>query len=178
MFDNAEDADLIREYLPFTSTCHFLITTRKQNVRNELGHGSLEVVAWDQFEGPKFLRLLLNTKVTIGSEDEKSAEKLSIELGGHAFALTQVAGVINKQSQTITEFLAYFNEHKHEFYQEGGNTVKAICNISFQSLDRKCVIILGVMAYLEPDNIPTSIFEPPLSTDLPEELASVISRQQ
>ena len=52
----------------------------------------------------------------------------------------------------------------------GNNSIMAIWQMSFQSLKKRSGTILGVLAFLSPDNVPQALFEPKDTKALPDSL--------
>ncbi|KAF2259245.1 NB-ARC and TPR domain protein [Lojkania enalia] len=173
VYDNAEVADLIRAYWPLASRGQALVTTRNPSIAFELADRGMEVTSWDHETGLRFLLHLLSSEISTDlQEDEaESAQQLSHKLCGHALAISTMAGLIHRRALSITEFTKFYEQHPSQMHGiSGSRSINALWEISFRSLNSPSHAILGVMSFIEPDNIPQSLFEPDSRTDLPDPL--------
>lgn len=175
VYDNAEDLDLIRSYWPSATRGKALITTRRSAFAFHLASDGLEITAWDADMGSKFLLHLLSTEIgeQLTKEEINSANELSKKLSGHALAISQMAGLIHRRSWSISEFVRLYNQQPDKMHGVFGNSsINALWDISFKSLDPESRIILGIICFLEPDQIPEALFEykSPENEELPESL--------
>ncbi|KUJ22180.1 uncharacterized protein LY89DRAFT_778484 [Mollisia scopiformis] len=150
VYDNAEFADLIRDFWPLASRGQALITTRNPSLAFELAD-----------------HLTSDLK-----EDElTSAQQLSQKLSGHALAISAMAGLIHSRALSITEFMNFYNQAPSHLHGISGNrSINALWALSFKSLNPQSHTILGVMAFVEPDSIPQALFELDSPDDVPESL--------
>ena len=81
IFDNAESAEAIRDYIPQGATGHILITSRNQNWQEDAA--PVEIKTWDRKDSISFL-----CKHTC-DENVKTANKLADTLGDLPLALSQ-----------------------------------------------------------------------------------------
>jgi hypothetical protein len=110
VYDNAEDAGLLRSHWPLASRGQILITTRNPSLAFEVADTMMEMVSWDNKTGLKFLLHLLSTDLaTELKEDEATSAQLAQKLSGHALAISAMAGLIHRQSLSITEFMDFYN---------------------------------------------------------------------
>lgn len=173
VYDNAEDLDLIRDHWPLASRGQALITTRNHYFAFEPADGGLELTAWDDETGSRFLLHLLSTDIVTQLEEDEvtSARELSQKLSGHALAISHIAGMIHRRSWSIAEFMKIYDQYPektHGFF--GSRSINALWDFSFKSLDPHSSAILGVLSFLNPDSIPQALFEPPSASDLPKSL--------
>jgi NB-ARC domain len=173
VYDNAEVVDLIRAHWPAASRGQALITTRNHSFAFEPADGGLEIKTWDTETGSRFLLHLLSTD--IGTElkvnEATSAQELSKKLSGHALAISHMAGLIHRRAWSISEFMKIYNQHPSEMHGvSGNNSINALWDFAFKSLDPQSHAILGTMCFVAPDGIPQSLFEPECAADLPESL--------
>lgn len=165
--------DLIRAYWPAASRGQALITTRNRSFGFEIADGGLEVHAWDTETGSRFLLHLLSTDI---SEELKevgvvSALELSQKLNGHALAISHMAGLIHRRAWSIAEFLRIYDQYPSEMHgMSGNNSIIALWDFTFKSLDSQSRAIVGVLCFVAPDDIAHSLFEPKDAADLPESL--------
>lgn len=173
IFDNAEDLTLLRSYWPVVGRGQALITTRNPELAFELAKGRIEVKTWDPELGSKFLIHLLSTNIgqQLRDDEAASAHELSRRLSGHALAISHMAGLIHRRAWTIAEFVEIYNQHPSEMQGiSENNSINALWDFAFRSLDANQKAILGVMSFIEPDNIPESLFETSPAPGLPHAL--------
>ena len=111
------------------------------------------------------------------TELETSAIDLSVKVGGHALALTQIVALINTRQWSLHEFISLYNARPkaiHNLKPDGGidSNYKFFINTVFReafSGFRKSVAftLLGVISFLVPDGIPQVLFEPKNKSMLP-----------
>ena len=159
IFDNANEPDLLLRYWP--SACahgSVLVTSRNHNLRYGLAEDGIEVPHFDPDDGSKMLLHLLRMDAIqdISSTEIDSALELSQQLAGHALALSFIAGFIQQRSWTIREFHEEYENNRQEYHfpRQESNALTAIWQLTFKSLDKTAATILGVLAYLHPDQVP------------------------
>ncbi|KAL9104085.1 MAG: hypothetical protein Q9163_000937 [Psora crenata] len=175
IYDNAEDMDLLLSYWPSATRGVALITTRKSSFAFHPASGGLEIPTWDADMGTKFLLHLLSTNISeeLTKDETSSANELSRKLSGHALAISQMAALIYRRSWSIAEFVKLYNQQPAKMHGVFGNSsINALWDISFKSLDPQSRAILGIMSFLEPDQISEALFNPDALKDgpLPESL--------
>lgn len=154
--------DLIRAYWPAASHGQALITTRNRSFGFEIADGGLEVQTWDTNTGSRFILHLISTDISeeLTDDDVSSAHELSQKLSGHALAICQMAGLIHKRALSISEFIEYYEQHPSEMHGvSSNNSINALWDLSFKSLDSQSRAILGVMSFIAPDDIPQTLFD-------------------
>ncbi|KAI1114464.1 P-loop containing nucleoside triphosphate hydrolase protein [Nemania sp. NC0429] len=173
IFDNVESADLLMNYWPRASRGQVVITTRNHNFAFYPASGGLEITEWHTEAGSQFLLHLLSTDIAkqLTEEEIHSAYDLSQNLSGHALGLSLMAGLIHRRSWSIKEFVAIYVKQPQKVHGSfGNNSINAVWGMSFKSLSERAAAILGVMAFLSPDSIPQSLFEPKRSNPFPKSL--------
>ncbi|KAH8807474.1 P-loop containing nucleoside triphosphate hydrolase protein [Xylogone sp. PMI_703] len=173
IFDNVEFVDLLMRYWPTASRGQVIITTRNHNFAFYPTDGGLEITEWDTGTGSQFLIHLLSADISkqLTKEEARSAHELSLNLGGHALALSFMASLIQRRSWSIEEFVQMYKQHPQKVHGIfGNNSINALWTLSFQSLSEKACAILGVLAFLSPDNIPQALFEPRTADIFPDSL--------
>ncbi|TVY82554.1 hypothetical protein LSUE1_G002863 [Lachnellula suecica] len=171
VYDNAEDMDLLRDYWPSASRGQALITTRNRSFGFEIADGGLEIHTWDTETGSRFLLHLLSTDISeeLKEDEVVSATELSHKLSGHALAISHMAGLIHRRAWSIAEFMKIYDQHPSEMHGvSGNNSINALWDFAFKSLDPQSRAILGVLCFVAPDNIPQSLFELEDPANLPE----------
>lgn len=173
VYNNAEDPELIREYWPLAGRGLALITTMNPAFRFLADH-DIEITHWDSENGSRILLHQLSSDISSGLKEEEatSAQQLSQKLSGHALAISTMAGLIHRRELSISEFMRFYNKHPSDVPRISGNrSIDALWEMSFQSLNAQSHALLGVMSFLEPDNISQALFEPPT---LPEKLPKAL----
>ena len=160
-------------YWPTASRGQAIITTRNHNFVFYPSDGGLEITEWDTETGSRFLVHLLSTDIgnQLTEEEAQSAHELSSKLSGHALALSLMAGLIHSRSWSIEEFVEIYTRQPQKVHGIFGNkSIKALWDMSFQSLNEKTRAILGVLAFLSPDRIPQALFGPKDPNAFPDSL--------
>jgi len=173
VFDNVESVDLLMTYWPTAPRGQAVITTRNHNFAFYPTDGGLEITEWDTEMGSHFLLHLLSTDISnqLTEEEAHSAHELSLQLRGHALALSLMAGLIHRRSWSIEEFVEMYKRQPQKVNGIfGNNSINALWDLSFRSLNEKTRALLGVLAFLSPDSIPQALFEPKDLKVLPDSL--------
>lgn len=168
IYDNIEDLETFWKFAPATSHGCAIVTTRHQIFADQIAEARSEVLHFDTESGSRFLLYLLSEEVAEDIEDRQSASaiELSERLNGHALAIHSVAGIIRLRSWTIEEFLVQHSRNP----KRAESRVKTVWQLSFASLGDQSSKILGVLAYVMPDNIPDELFMSTKTNDLPPRL--------
>jgi hypothetical protein len=173
IFDNVESIDLLMTYWPTAFQGQAVITTRNHNFAFHPTDGGLEITEWDTEKGSEFLVHLLSTDLSnqLTEEEAHSAHELSLKLSGHALALSLMAGLIHRRSWSIDEFVKMYQRYPKKVHGIfGNNSINALWDMSFRSLNKRTCAILGVLAFLSPDSIPQALFEPKDPNAFPDSL--------
>lgn len=156
-------------YWPEASHGKAIITTRNHSLVYDPATYGLEITSWDAQTGSEFLLFLL--KGNIGSDihaEGDSAIELSRKLGGHALALSHMAGLIHRRSWSIAEFMRIYSKNPRRAHQ---SELQAVWDLSFATLGQDSRVFLGVASFLVSENIPQLLFDVGGDSDLPEDLA-------
>ncbi|HST22726.1 MAG TPA: FxSxx-COOH system tetratricopeptide repeat protein [Blastocatellia bacterium] len=175
IFDNAEDAKLVREYIPSGGIGHIIITSRNPNwagVAKPLSVRPLPIA-----EAIEFL-----VKRTGGGQDEATVKALAEALGCLPLALEQASAFIETSGRTLVRYLELFENHQKELMQrselstEYPATVATTWSISFQNVERDnppAAELLRLCAFFAPDDIPLNMITDGAG-ELPESLAATV----
>ena len=157
VYDNVESVDVLMPYWPASSKGRAIITTRNDALAFEPASEGLVVLSWDAMTGSQFLIWLLKRNIgrDLASENE-SALALSERLGGHALIISQMAGLIQRFKFSIKDFFVLYTKSPRAAH--GRDEIKAIWDLSFQSLTTDSQEILGVISYLMSDRIQSDMF--------------------
>ncbi|OAT03233.1 uncharacterized protein BDCG_17994 [Blastomyces dermatitidis ER-3] len=111
IFDNADNLDIIADYLPYDGNGSVLITSRdpfaKTHFRSD-GSG-IDLDPLSTVEAATLLRKLAKGSTEIEDEDELAAStEVATQFGGLPLAMTQMAGFIRKRHLSIREYVNLF----------------------------------------------------------------------
>ena len=176
IFDNLDEEEYIKSYLPPDDKACVLITSRKLNVNFCL---RIDVSVFDEEEAIAFLM-----KRT-GKTDRNGAKIITQRLGCLALALDQAAAYILKTNMSFSEYANILNEYGLDVFdskmeitsQEYKKLVTTTWDITIKKLKWEGTRqLLFLCAYMSPDNIPIEFFE--LNRNLlPEPLKSDVSNK-
>jgi tetratricopeptide (TPR) repeat protein len=171
IFDNADDLQLARFFLPTTPRGHILLTTRSQIVGNIAVQ--IEVEAMEPSEGLIFLLrrsgvLKAETELeTIAPDIRNAARQLVETLVGHPLALDQAGSYIEETRISFATYIRLYTDQRLILLNERGllgdehpETVAITFEVSFQ---RACELystaadVLRFCSFLHPDAIPEEL---------------------
>ncbi|KAK1506881.1 hypothetical protein CTAM01_03213 [Colletotrichum tamarilloi] len=168
VYDNVESFDLLRANWPLPGSQGLaLITTRNHSLAFDPASGGLEVPSWNTENGTKFLLHLLSGHISADllANEAKSAYSLSERLSGHALAISNMSGLIQRRSWSISQLLDNYGSNLN--FKDG---LEAVWKVSFQNLKPDSAALLAAFSYCAPDSIPHSLFELKEAEDLPDSL--------
>ncbi len=171
VFDNAQNPEDIKDYLPKVSGGHVIITSRESNWGGTAK--TLPVDVFSREESIEFLR-----KRTGGKD---GAEALADALGDLPLALEQAGAYIEETGITLSDYLERFQEEQTKVLKRGNPssypaTVATTWEISFKMVQDESdagADLLRLCAFLAPDNIPKPLLVAGAER-LPEPLASAV----
>ena len=175
IFDNAPDAESVREYIPSGSVGHIIITSRDSSWRGVAT--SLSVKVLPKSEAVEFI---LNRT---GQQDAETAATLAETLGCLPLALEQAAAYIEACGCSLSHYANLFQESKEALLQEGRlatdypDTVATTWEMAFQQVEREnpaAADLLRLCAFFAPDDIPLQVIKDGAKY-LPEPLASAVA---
>jgi predicted ATPase len=167
VFDNADDPDLLRDYLPENEFGHVIVTSRSSEF-DVLGVAEpINMSSMTQLEATNLL--FLRTKCDRNNPlEEAAAAELVKELGYLPLALEQAGACITALSITIQVYLETFRYRKlsllEEFRPVAGDyrsSVATTWSLNFSEVERisrSSADLLRVCSFLRPDNIPLELF--------------------
>ncbi|KAK1720838.1 Tetratricopeptide-like helical [Colletotrichum lupini] len=168
VYDNVESFDLLRANWPLPGSQGLaLITTRNHSLAFDPASGGLEVPSWNTENSTKFLLHLLSGHISADllANEAKSAYSLSERLSGHALAISNMSGLIQRRSWSISQLLDNYGSNLN--FKDG---LEAVWKVSFQNLKPDSAALLAAFSYCAPDSIPHSLFELEEAEDLPDSL--------
>lgn len=154
IYDNADDPQILKPYLPKEEGC-VLITTRSNLWPETI---AIDVFAADEAEA--LVKKLLQN-------EDLEAQTLGKELGYLPLGIVQACAYIRNQKISIAEYLKKLRQtidplDKNEpiFGKIAPASIMALWKISFEALEKSCpeaLVLLHSAAYLAPDVIPKAI---------------------
>ncbi|PKK40991.1 hypothetical protein CI102_14883 [Trichoderma harzianum] len=145
-------------YWPKSSHGTAIITTRNHNLVHKFATSGLEITSWDVKTGSEFLLFLLKDNIGRDIQSERlSAVELAEKLGGHALGISHMAGLIQRRSWTIAEFMRIYLKDPKRLHK---SELQAVWDSSF----------LGIASFLVPDNMAQELFENRQGHDLTDDL--------
>jgi tetratricopeptide (TPR) repeat protein len=160
IFDNAEQPEDLKDYLPQVGSGHIIVTSRNTNWRRIGETLPVEVLPREQA-----IRLLLRRS---GSKeaDRDAAANLAEELGDLPLALEQAAAYVDETACTMRRYLELLSTHRKDVLSRKGvgqdypASVATTWEISFQRLEQEspaATELLNLCAFLAPDAIPLDL---------------------
>ncbi|MFL5629515.1 MAG: tetratricopeptide repeat protein, partial [Ktedonobacteraceae bacterium] len=171
IFDNADDLQLIYDFLPLGSRGHVLLTTRTLAVGTLAT--TIELEKMNQEEG--VLLLLRRARIIapeasldqVAEADRSSAEAIATALDGLPLALDQVGAYIEETGCSLSEYLTLYQTRRKDLLKRQSGlptdyleTVATTWSISFQKIKQAnstAAALLQLCAFLAPDAIPLNI---------------------
>lgn len=178
IFDNSQGPANVRNYLPYGSMGHVIITSRNPNWQ---GMSALPVELMERNESVNFL--LKRTKKTKPA-DKQAASRLAEALGDLPLALEQAGAYIEETNCSIAEYLALFHDYSQQFLTLSGGvdyqeTVATTWKVSFEQVKREspeAENLLSLCAFLAPEEIPLQVLIDKGIQYLPDSLAKAIKQ--
>ncbi len=162
--DNADDLNMVKEYLPIHTGGHILLTTRTQAVRS-LAH-KVELTTLPPDESVHFLLRRAGVNDTelaqLDAKKRTTAEAIAKELGYLPLALDQAGAYIEETGISLPDYLAlYQRERKTLLARRGGLTddhapVATTWSLAFDKLaasNPAAIDLIHLCAFLAPDAI-------------------------
>jgi tetratricopeptide (TPR) repeat protein len=171
ILDNADEIEIVDEFIPSCEAGHILLTTRA-HAMGAVG-GSNEIEKMTPEEGALFLlRRLRKLKKdealeSATAEIRAQAEALSTLVDGLPLALDQAAAFIEEKPSTFEEYQTLYQSERKELLRRRGKlskdhpSVTVTFSLAFQKVaddDPAAADLLRVCAFLEADSIPEEIF--------------------
>lgn len=156
VFDNAQSADDLRDYVPQGGSGRALVTSRNPNWTGAASSFSLDVLTKDEA-----IAFILKRTGQVSD-----ADMLAEVLGYLPLALEQAGAYIEETGKSIAQYLQLFKKYQIELLGRGNvstlypATVRTTWQVSFQAAMAECPIVhgvLGLIGFLAPDKIPRSL---------------------
>jgi hypothetical protein len=158
VFDNADDPDLLQDYLPIFGKGSILITSREPDGKNFRASEPvvIHIMPFNDNDSATFL-----SQLTRANNQQKQCNEIAGLLGGLPLAIAQMAGVMRKQYLDYAEFLEMYEDisERAEIYQSdlgmprqtARGTVSSIWAVD--TLSESARVLLEVFAFMDPDRI-------------------------
>ncbi|MFZ2473261.1 MAG: FxSxx-COOH system tetratricopeptide repeat protein [Methanothrix sp.] len=171
IFDNAQEPDVLKRFLPQGGGGHIIITSR-----NPIWGSMARVLPVEVFELVEAVDFIFKRT---NQHDEVTSKLLAEETGRLPLALEQASAYVEETGISLSDYLIRFRNHKKDALEHGNpadypDTVATAWNLSFKAVMEKspaCADLINLCSFLAPDNIPKSLITAG-SKDLPEPLAS------
>lgn len=171
IFDNVQEPDVVKRFLPQCEGGHVIITSRNPNWGSVANRREVEV-----FKPKEAVEFILKRT---SQNDKSSAKSLAEETGHLPLALEQAGAYIEETGISLSDYLIRYEKHRKTALERGKpadypDTVATTWEMSFQAVKEKSPAsadFLNACAFLAPDDIPKSLILGD-SKDLPEPLAS------
>lgn len=177
IFDNADNLDIITDYLPYNGNGSVLVTSRDPFAKEHFfSNGSgIDIEPLPIDESATLLRKLITRTEEAQSADEQDASiKLANQLDGLPLAMTQMAGFIRRRHLLMREFVnLYATDARYAEIHHVGNPVQdhrygytLATAYNFQGLGPHATKLLQLLAFMNADRIREDIFiNPPVAND-------------
>ena len=172
IFDNADDLNIIADYIPYTGNGSVLVTSRDPFAKEHFfSHGGgIDMDPLSTDESATLLRRLITRTEGAPSADEQDASlTLATKLDGLPLAMTQMAGFIRRRLLSIREFISLYDTDaryaeihditNHVQSHRYGYTLATTYN--FQGLSPHATKLLQLLAFMNPDHVQEDIFVNP-----------------
>jgi len=177
IFDNAQDANEMGDYLPQAGGGHIIITSRNPGWSKIAK--LLPAKVFDRAESIDFLCR------RTGQDDKEVADLLAEELGDLPLALEQAGAYIEETSISLAAYCELFQSRRQELWGEETPPMgypQAVGATWSLAMDRvgeespEAAYLLNLCSYLAPDDIPMELLRKG-KEHLPEPLASAVADQ-
>ncbi|HLI05304.1 MAG TPA: FxSxx-COOH system tetratricopeptide repeat protein [Ktedonobacteraceae bacterium] len=170
ILDNADDMEIVNEFLPYTGTGHFILTTRAQ--ATGLIAQNLELEQMEPDEGALFLlrrARLVSWKALpdTASVDWAKAREIAQQLGGLPLALDQAGAYIEETACGLAGYLDRYRGRRTVLLRRRGGPaadhpepVAMTWSLSLERIKQTnaaAIELLQVCAFLHPDAIPEEL---------------------
>jgi hypothetical protein len=162
IFDNADNLDIIADYVTFDGNGSVLITSRDPFAKEHfIPNAGIDLQPLSTIDSATLLRTLIRRNGD-GNADEKAASvEVATHFDGLPLALTQMAAFIRRRQLSIREFVNSFatdvryletrDERDPTQHRRYGATLATTFN--FQDMSTDAMALLQLLAFLNPDRI-------------------------
>ena len=159
VFDNADDLDVLRDYLPCAGDGAIIVTSRDPFAKSHPNiDAGIDLEPFSTQEASALMMTLAGCEST--HENKEQSFELATRLGGLPIAITQIAAMIHRRDLTFKEFVEIFDEEssKRELLlgqDQYSHTLSTIW--ALEELNNSARRLLDVLALLDPDCIQESL---------------------
>ncbi len=173
VFDNAQEPEDLKDYLPRTGRGHVIITSRNPN-----WGGTAKPLLVDVFSREESIEFLQSRTGQHGG-----ADALADALGDLPLALEQAAAYILATKITLADYLELFQTRRNELWKDEKKPesyrekVETAWTVSMNRVKEEAAVgadLLNLCAFLAPDDIPRKLFSDG-NGHLPESLADKLA---
>jgi Tfp pilus assembly protein PilF len=156
IFDNANTAEELMDFIPKDVTSHILITSRSPDW-GDIAHAT-QIREWERSESIKFLR-----ERTGRNEADLMCFRLAQALGDLPLALEQAAAIIEQTKISFSAYLKKFETHWSELLARGRegtsypDSLAMAWELSFRQVEAdapESAALMNLCAYFAPESIP------------------------
>ena len=165
IFDNADEQYNLTDYWPLQGGGSVLITSRDPLAKSffTAQPSGIDLEPFNDEDGASLLMKMTHSD---GKDPEHYAERIAQSLGGLPLAISQMAGVIRRQDLRLSEFIESYEDaseqaelHREKHLVGKSNYPYSVSTVwAFESLSPATSMLLGTLAFLDPDAIPEHIF--------------------
>ncbi|KAF2261850.1 hypothetical protein CC78DRAFT_535308 [Lojkania enalia] len=164
IFDNADDPSFLPSFWPSSIRGSVLITSRNLNARDvNLAKDGIHLKAFSDDAGSEFLCSMLDEGQTKSDTDKEAIQSLARYFGGLPLALRQAGTFMTRKSISPSQFKHLYQQRFEEIEMlevaDYEKTVADTWAISSSTLTEDARILLDTLSLLDPDSIPTELFD-------------------
>ena len=157
ILDDVEDVDIVTQFLGRVGDQGHIIITTRRDIRWQ---GGVQPLSLEALPPDAAVTLLCDLS---GQDERQPAEALAYEMGYLPLALEQAGAYIRQVRISIDRYLQRLRRHPANALAdvaEGGDASRAVAlvwEVTLDTIGRRsplAVLLLQVMAYFAPDNIP------------------------
>lgn len=172
IFDNADTAENIYDFIPSPCYGHLLITTRSQSFAPEIGAYPVEVDEMAHEEAMDFLLQRAgiieqsSSYARASQADQNLAQKITETLGRLPLALDQAGAYIQRTQCGLSKYYDSYQKEDEKLLQYRGNriayshSVASTWSMNFKGIreaNATAIELLYLFAFLDPDAIPEAL---------------------
>ena len=163
VFDNADNPDILYDWLPTLGPGCILVTGRYPYMRENsyrVGEG-LELEPFSSEDGGKMVRMLPGREEEVKMVD--TSVRISKLLGGLPIAIAQMSAIFRRKHLTSGDFEEWFRENPKDLLdlQVGGMQTRYQHTVSttwaVEQLTAPAFALLNVLSILDPDRMPEEL---------------------
>lgn len=177
IFDNAEDPALLDAYWPKGANGSIIVTTRNPDIARLFAISRIELGPFNKTESREFLVKLVYSEdaeqVDFNESASNAADQIASALGHLPLALDLVGSYAAATGMTLPRFLEVHCEFDRRFIFQGSTSLhwdaqayqRSLNNtftFNLEFMDPISRLLIDIVAFLDPDGVPTTLFHPRL----------------